>query len=178
MNIQDIQPSHFEMVIKLIEIIIWPITLFVIILLFKRNFQSAFQRLGSIKADATGIAITFEKQLEATKQLFDKIKPRAVSKSSTSIKPSENQTGTAYNQVLTMRKDLVNFLKRKSEVAGFERNISLPTQMCTKLVANNIIETDQAQMIEALLNLTAKATTNTSQAQADSIQQLFNKIEL
>jgi len=50
--------------------------------------------------------------------------------------------------------------------------------MCTKLVANNIIETDQAQMIEALLNLTAKATTNTSQAQADSIQQLFNKIEL
>ena len=48
--------------------------------------------------------------------------------------------------------------------------------MYTKLVANNIIETDQAQMIEALLNLTANATT--SQAEAESTQQLFNKIEL
>jgi hypothetical protein len=76
MNIQNIQPNYFEMVIKLIEIIIWPITLFVIILLFKRNFQSTFQRLVSIKANAASIAITFEKQLEATKQWFDNIKPK------------------------------------------------------------------------------------------------------
>jgi hypothetical protein len=76
MNIQNIQPNYFEMVIKLIEIIIWPITLFVIILLFKRNFQSTFQRLVSIKANAASISITFEKQLEATKQWFDNIKPK------------------------------------------------------------------------------------------------------
>jgi hypothetical protein len=76
MNVQNIQPNYFEMVIKLIEIIIWPIILFVIISLFKRNFQSTFQRLGSFKADATGIAITFEKQLEATKQWFANIKPK------------------------------------------------------------------------------------------------------
>lgn len=178
MKLPFLQPSNFEMFIKLIETLIWPITLLIIILLFRKNFQNVFNRLGSIKADTTGIAITFDKELEATKKLFEKIKPKVTSKSGVGIKTQVNREGTPYNQVMNVRNDLVDYLISKSETAGLKVDVQFPNQMSTQLLAHNSIATEKAQMINALLHLTEKADINTSQAQADVIHKLFNQINL
>lgn len=178
MNLSVLQTNNLEVIIKLIDTLVWPVTLLVIILLFRKNLQNGFNRIGSIKADTTGIAITFDKQLEATEKLFEQIKPQAISKSSAHIKPQANREATPYNQILNVRNNLINFLITKSKANNLDFNAQLPSYMCSQLLRNNTIQVNQAQMIEALLNLTANANENTTQKQADAVHQLLAQVDI
>ena len=55
--------------IRIIEIIIWPATLIVVLILFKKNIKSIFDRVGSFEASATGLSMTFQEKIEETKKL-------------------------------------------------------------------------------------------------------------
>ncbi len=178
MELIVVQVSKLESFIKLIDILIWPCTFLIIILLFRKNLQNAFNRIGSIKADATGIAITFDKQLEATAKLFQQIQPKAISKSSASIKTAAKSDGSPFEQVLSVRDDIVHFLTVKSKALGLDVDPQLPSHMCSQLLLHNAIKVEQAQMIQALLNLIATANDSTTQAQANLVQQLLNRTEV
>ena len=54
--------------IRIIEIIIWPATLIVVLILFKKNIKSIFDRVGSFEASATGLSMTFQEKIEETKK--------------------------------------------------------------------------------------------------------------
>ncbi len=172
------QASNFEMVIKLIDLIIWPVTLLVIVLIFRRNFSNAFERLGSIKADASGLAINFEKKLEETKQLFDKIKPKNISKAGVGIKTYVNQNDSPYKEVLDIRSDIINYLRLKSETAGLDADTLSPQELTNRLLNLNKLDENQAKMISAMLDLTNNADANTTKQQAESINNLFKQIEI
>lgn len=176
MNLILFQLNTFEAIVKLIDTLIWPVTLLVILLLFRKNLQNAFNRIGSISADSTGIAITFDKQLEATEKLFDKIKPTATSKSTININPLVNRDGTPYTQVLNVRTIIIDFLITKSKSLNLDTHLQDPNHLCNQLLLNNAIQINQAQMIQALLNLTGTANENTTQLQADAVNQLLNQV--
>lgn len=178
MILESTETSTFEMVIKLIDSIIWPVTLLLIVLIFRRKLNNAFQRIGSIKADSSGIAINFDKKLEETKKIFSSVKPMAIAKEAIGIKTYMNQSDTPYKQVLDVRSSIINYLKLKSEAAGLNTDSLLPNQILNRLQSVNKIESDQAKMIDAMLDLTNNASANTTREQADMVESLFGQIEM
>ena len=75
-------PTVFQQVINLLEIIIWPITLLIGLLFFKDQIAKVINSVGSIKAGASGFEMSFinEKLQEATKKIgigSDGIKAKA-----------------------------------------------------------------------------------------------------
>lgn len=75
-------PTVFQQVINLLEIIIWPITLLIGLLFFKDQIAKVINSVGSIKAGASGFEMSFinEKLQEATKKIgigSDVIKAKA-----------------------------------------------------------------------------------------------------
>lgn len=173
-----LQTETLELLIKLIDSLIWPITLFGIIFLFRKNFRDAFSRLGSLKADASGIAITFDKQIEKTKELFDKLKPGPITKSSSSIKTYVNQTDSPYKQILEIRSNLINYLKLKSDEAGIVTESYAPVALANRLHEVSAITSSQATMIQAMLKITNEADASATVSQANEINRLFQKIEI
>ncbi len=178
MIIETTETATLEMVIKLIDSIIWPVTLLLIVLIFRRKLNNAFQRLGSIKADSSGIAINFDKQLEDTKKIFNAIKPKAIAKEAIGIKTYMNQSDTPYKQILDVRSSIINYLKLKSEAASLNTDSLLPNQISKSLLNLHKIEPDQAKMIDAMLELTKNANANTTQEQADIVDTLFEQINI
>lgn len=63
------EASGFEQVIDLLDVLIWPLTVFFCLLLFKNQIAKIIGSLGSIKAGTDGIELNFieEKLQEATK---------------------------------------------------------------------------------------------------------------
>ncbi|MFC7357197.1 hypothetical protein ACFQO1_05835 [Jejudonia soesokkakensis] len=173
-----IEVDTLELLIKLIDSLIWPITLFGIIFLFRKNFRDAFSRLGSLKADASGFAITFDKQIEKTKELFDKLKPGPTTKSSTNIKTYVNQTDSPYKQILEIRSNIINYLKLKSDEAGIVTDSYAPMALTNRLQEVGAISSSQSTMIQAMLKITNEADASATVSQANEINSLFQKIEI
>jgi len=82
------EPIGFEQLISLLEVIIWPLTIFLCLLLFKNQIAKIIGSLGSIKAGTQGIELNFieEKLQEATKLIG--IGPSGIkAKGGSTIKP-------------------------------------------------------------------------------------------
>ena len=173
-----LQANSFELLIKLIDSTIWPLTLLAIILIFRKKFSEAFNRLGSLKADASGFAITFDKQIEETKQLFQKLKPQAVTKSGGGIKTYVNQHDSPYKQILEIRSNIINFLKLKSDEAGIVTESYEPVALVDRLLDVAAISSSQNAMIKAMLRITNEADASATGTQANEINELFHKIEI
>jgi hypothetical protein len=95
------EPSKFQQFTNLLDVIIWPLTVFLCLLLFKNQIAKIIGSLGSIKAGTDGIELNFieEKLQEATKIIgigpggikakgSGRIKPKGM----TSIKPKGSES--------------------------------------------------------------------------------------
>ena len=173
-----IEVNTLELIIALIDSLIWPLTLLAIIFLFRKNFREAFKRLGSFKADASGIAMTFDKQIEDTKELFQKLKPGLVTKNVAGIKTNTNKGETPYKQILEVRNRIINFLKVKSDEAGILTASYSPLALANRLNEVSAISSSQTAMIQAMLKITNDADANATRTQANEITELFHTIEL
>jgi hypothetical protein len=178
MQAQLIQADTLDLLIKLIDTLIWPFTLFAIVFIFRKNFREAFNRLGSFKADASGIAFTFDKQIEDTKELFQKLKPQPITKEGVGIKTYVNQSDSPYKQILEVRSNIINFLKLKSDEAGIVTESYSPVALAERLNDVSAISLPQTKMIQAMLKITNDADANATRAQANEINELFHKIEI
>ena len=54
----------FENINQLISHIIWPLTVLIILWMYRRHLSGVIKRLGSFEAGATGISMTFDNKLE------------------------------------------------------------------------------------------------------------------
>ncbi len=169
--------STFELLIQLIEVLIWPASLVLIMWMFRRSFSGAINRMGSIKADGSGISLTFEKKIEEAKQIFNQLSTTVISKDGTSIRPSGKRK-TPYEQVLAINSNLNEDIKDQAVEANVVIAGLSPQQITEKLSETGVLTIQQAKKINALQELLNAADDSISRNQADQVEMLYDKIEL
>jgi hypothetical protein len=169
----------FELIIKLVEVIIWPLCLFVILLIYKRDFAKAFQRLGSIKADTTGISMVFDQKIEAAKRLAQQIVPKQTTKSATDIQISdENLNRQPFDQLKKMQFELENKLKT------FAQNYNIPfanlntIQLSNKLKEIGVISIQNAKLIESFIDIADIADKRLTSKHLIDCKTIYDSIQL
>ena len=167
---------QIDSVLKLLEIIIWPATLFVIILLFRKQFKDAMERLGSFKADATGISMSFEPKLDAAKKIFSALKPEGTAKSTVSLHESTSFTGSPQEQLRQIKTELHNSLVELAEEANINPSGKSTAALNRELADRSIVKKDSYHLIEALLDVIAAAPPSITQSQVSEIKQMYNSI--
>lgn len=171
--VNDLTP--IQEVINLLDVIIWPITLIVALILFKRNLASIIQRLGSFEAGATGISLSFQNKIEATKQLLLPGANGTQSKSATSINAREN---TPFHQLLDIREALNGQMIHKAQLNDIPTGDTSSLELNEKLKEIGGITLKNAQVFEALMDLTGSGDTTISQSQVDEVKNLYDTIQL
>ena len=97
-------PSNYEITFRFVEILIWPVVFFLIILLFRRNFKDAMGRLGSIRADATGVSLTFDNLLDSATEKFKKTRTIGTAKSTTTLGSEGKSDKLPYERLIEIKK--------------------------------------------------------------------------
>jgi|GEM_PF-4119165 len=162
--------------IALIEAVIWPASLLIIILVFRKNIANSFNRLGSITANASGLSLNFEAALEAAKDVFEDGKiEEATAKSGVSIN-GKSKVLEPYEQLIAIKQSIEKTLL---EIAA-EQNI--PTQgksfeaLNATLAQNNILSPSNSQKIAALLTAVNTAPLSIKRHQVSDLQQMYESI--
>ncbi|WGK64476.1 hypothetical protein [Croceiramulus getboli] len=148
----DTSLEWFKEIIKLVDVIIWPLIVFCFVLMFRPYFAQAFKRLGSIQAGATGIAMTFDKKIDETKALLKQIRPKDQSKSASrrlsSSTQSDEQLGL--NQIEIGVEQHLQALAEQNEV---DVNGLNTLEINTKLKDRGIILLQKKKLIDHLIDL-------------------------
>lgn len=165
-----------ETFLRLVEIIIWPLTLFVIIMMFRGQFRNAMERLGSFKADASGISLSFEPKLDAAKKIFAALQSDDAAKSGVSLKPTNNFTGTPQEQLSQIKAKLHSTLVELAAEAQVATSGKSAAALCKELQQRGVIKNDSGHLIGALLEVIDAAPATISQAQLDEIEKMYNSI--
>jgi len=166
----------FELLIQLLEVIIWPVTLLIIILLFRRKFSSAISRLGSIKASSSGFSMTFDSMLGAAKQKFTSLKPDSVAKSKASVLSQTTHTDKPFKQLVDIKDKLEKTLVDLAQEAGMDVGQKSSKTLCKELEGRGIISGENSSLMLALMEVVNAAPLKISQTQVDDIKTLYNAI--
>lgn len=163
----------FEAIIKLFEVILWPFTLLFILIFFRKYLSNAMQRIGSMKVDNTGISMTFDKALEQTKEVFNKIRPEQVAKG---MKALGGDFETPYEQLKTVKGKLESTLAFLATEQGISIQNTSYGEICKQLVAKGSLSEDQSKLMQSLLQVMNTATTSITQKQVEEIKVLYGSI--
>jgi hypothetical protein len=165
-----------ETLIKLLEVIIWPGTLLIIILMFRSQFKNAMGRMGSFKADSTGISMTFEPKLDAAKKVFAALKPGGSSKSTPKLQGTVAATGTPREQLDQIASELKTTLVELGEEANLNVAGKPGKELCVELERSGVITHESGTLIATLLEVISAAPATISQSQADEITAMYRAI--
>lgn len=190
------EPGAFEQIINLLEVIIWPLTVFGGLLLFRKHFSKLISSLGSIKAGAQGFEMNFieDKLQEATKLIGigtsgivskdgGGIIPKdggGIIPKDSKIIPKKSHAETPYQELLELQDMINQKLKLKTSQSGISVNGSSNFALTNDLVDNNIINNQTARQLKTLIELnniglnSPKITYN----QVSQMKTLFNNISI
>lgn len=172
-------PTTFELYIQLLETIIWPLVLFAVMIIFRKRFSSAMNRMGSFKASSTGITIDFNDKISEAKDVFKNITEGATAKSGGLIDP--NGTGipkTPYDDLMNLRSQMDLTLKEKATALNMPVDGFTTSQICHRLKDIGAIPLEKAKMIHTILDLIYSAKKDVKQNQVDQIRELYKEIKL
>lgn len=172
MILQQHTPSNFELTIELIQVLVWPVTLLIILFLFRRYFKEAMQRLGSINAGASGISLNFSKKIEEAKQIAKALTPIS-GVPSAAINPTDTSTKTPRQQLTEIRKNIDTTLQNLATANKLPLNDKDTLAMTNELKDVGIIPIDKARLVEALVALTETPNANVTQDQVNEIRALY-----
>lgn len=167
-------PSDFELIIKLLEVIIWPLIFFFIMAMFRKQIAQIIDRLGSLKADSTGVSLVFEKKLAEAKQLVAKIQPKATA----DIVVSSDTQDLPYHQLITLRAQLEHQLHDLAQNNHIDNSNSSSFDILEKLKETGALNIKNAKAIHVLVDLINAADATTTQRQVNEVKALLNKIQL
>lgn len=165
--------SKTELLIKLVEVTIWPLTLLLILFLFKKNFADAFNRLGAIKADSTGLSLTFEKALETTKSKFQMNKPEEMFKSNSIIQNEDSTSTPPYKQLMDVKESLETAIIELATEEGMETLGKNSNLLINDLKNKGVLNNQKSELIQALLHLIQMARMDISQTQINEIKKMY-----
>ena len=168
--------SVIDIILKVIDTVVWPGTILVIILLFRKKFGSAMDRLGSFEASATGVSMSFEPKLDQAKKLFNELKPGGVKKSAVGIQGLDHMEKSPMEQVMELRREIiktVHELATENNVDTFDRSTAA---LCAELANKGVISKDNATLLSTLMNVLDSATPNITAVQVAEIRDMYNAI--
>jgi hypothetical protein len=175
------QPNFLDQITNLLEVLVWPLTVFGGLLLFRKHFSKLINSLGSIKAGAQGFEMNFieEKLQEATK-LIGIGSMEILAKSGSSIIPKSNHAETPYQELLELQDMINQKLKNRLSSKNITTNGASNFALVSELANNNIIDNQKARQLKSLIELTNMAlnTPKISPSQVAQMKQLFNNISL
>ncbi len=171
--------STFELIIKLVEVTIWPLCLFAVLLIYKQHFAKAFQRLGSIKADTTGISMVFDQKIEAAKKMVQQIVPKQIQKTAVDIQvDNENLNQLPFDQLKKLQFELENKLKSFAKTYNIPHANFNPLQLSNKLKEIGVISIQNAKLIESFFDIADAADKQLTQKHLVDIKSLYDAIQL
>lgn len=164
--------KYLETVTDALGHLVWPITLLLILFYFRRNFTEIFRRLSAIKADTTGIAMNFERQLSEVEELSVVHASDATSKSAASLASSPHE------QLLLIRNQLRE--KLAEEVIAFNKDAEDKsiTDLFHQLIKLDRFTVKEERFIKSLIDLVNTHETGISQAQVNRIKLLLHRMPL
>ncbi|MDO9038163.1 MAG: hypothetical protein Q7U59_07440 [Lutibacter sp.] len=168
--------ANFELIIKLIEIIIWPLTLFLILFFFRKSFTGVFQRLGTLKVDSSGIAMSFEKELEVAKSTFELNRPEIMSRGKSSFIIENTSNEPPFQQLMTIKQSLDKALIDLASEEGIDVSDKSGVFLCNALEEKGVISKQKSELTKSLLKLVNMARMDISQSQMDIIKKMYNAL--
>lgn len=168
--------GFFEVLVSLIDAVVWPVTLLIILILFRKNFGEAIQRLGSLKADKTGISLTFQSKLDKAKGLFKGIGAKSISKSSELGVNTSSSFGSPKEQLLGIHNDIETRLKNIAKENNIDVTSNNAHQVCNTFKEIGVFDLQKAELTKTLLDLTASPDAMISQQQVDEVKSLYQAI--
>jgi len=172
-----LDPTIMEHIIHLLEVIIWPLTVIVGLLFFKKHIGKIIGSLGSIKAGAQGIEMNFidEKLKEATKLIGTN---GVEAKSGGTIITKGSHAVTPYQELLEIRDALTNKIRDKARENNIPTDNLSSLALADKLVENNIITRQSGRHFSMLMDLTNIGTHSITQLQVNQIKALYNHLSI
>lgn len=164
---------YIDQLIRLLDVIIWPLTLLIILSWFKSELQGFFKNLKKIQAGADGVSFeSFERQFSKTRELFP---ASTLSKSSTTKSPQE--VTFKLNSNLSPSQQIRNWHDELSDIttSGTSSN---PEEALEQLRASGRIRLEEYQKRKNLLQLTGMTTGQLSKNELIEIQSYLNNLEL
>lgn len=171
--------STFEIINTFIGHIIWPLTLLIIFLVFRKQITKKMDKLNSIDASSTGISLKFEEELDAAiEEIVEAAeeKPKLVSKSGAKIgqEVKENKPETPVAMLLALRDEMNQKIVKKSDAVGIETSGRSSAQLLDALETQNEITQKEHKRWSRLLELTHAVDQNITKGQVNKVRLLFN----
>lgn len=178
-----------EQIIKLLDVIIWPLTVLIGLLFFRKHIGKIISSLGSIKAGAQGFEMNFieDKLQEATKLIG--IGSSGISakdggginpKSGGGISPKKSHAETPYQELLELQDSINQKLKTIASQNGMTTTSVSNFALTNELTDRDIIKPHTARELKALIELNNLGLNSPkiTYAQVTQMKNLFNKISL
>ena len=161
----------------LIAVIIWPLTLVICFMIFRKQLRELIGRVGSFKATKDGLEMTFQDKLDDLKAL-PALKAAGTSKSAGTIEIKGSKAGTPYEQLLELRDVLNNKIIGKAKGLNIETNNMSNLAISDKLKEVGGITLQQSKAFDALIDLTNSASPNITQSQVDQVRSLVHNLDI
>lgn len=168
--------SNFELTIKLIEIVIWPLTLFLILFFFRKSFRGIFQRIGTLKVDSSGIAMSFEKELEVAKSTFETNRPEKMGKGKSSFDVGNTSNDPPFQQLMVIKQSLDKALTDLASEEGIDITNKSGVSLCNALEAKGAISNQKSELTKSLLKVVNMARMDITQSHLDTIKKMYNAL--
>lgn len=161
--------KKIQLIIDILEVVTWPITLLLLIILFRKYFISALSRLGSLQAGATGFTMTFDQKITEAKQLLKGIQPKNSAKENLS---------SHFSKLLEMKLELNAKLVQLATANNVDAANKSYVQLCDELQEIGIITIQKSTLIITFFDLANSADTTLSEENFNVTEELFNSIHI
>jgi len=164
---------------NLISHLIWPLTVIIILLIFRKNLAHIFKRLGSLEATAQGLSMTFDNQIEEAESVVFS-KPEALSKSGVKIKSgiSSPKPKSPHYQLLAIRADLREMILEKAQGCNIDAQNKSSLELRDELIDKGELTSGKAHAYTVLINLTSSAGPEITNAQVKKIKYMYEHLSL
>lgn len=169
--------TMLEIVNTFIGHTIWPLTILVIFLVFRKQIVRKMDNLNSIDASSTGISLNFEQQLDNTIEkmvLEEEEPPKLVAKSAVQIGGEIKAVyKTPVETLLELRDKMNQKIVKKAESAGIESAGKSSAELLNALETNMEITSNEHKRWSQLIHLTNSVDQNISMSQVNKVKLLF-----
>lgn len=175
------EPNILEQITRLLEVVIWPLTVFAGLLLFRKHFSKLINSIGSIKAGAQGFEMNFiEEKLQEVTKLIGINSSDILAKSGGGIIPKSSHADSPYQELLELQDTINQKLKEILSAKNIPITGISNFALVSSLSDNSIIDGQKARQLKSLIELTNLGlhAPNISKSQVEQMKTLFYNIAL
>jgi hypothetical protein len=174
--------TYLGFISKLIESLIWPITLLLIFIIFRKHFVNLMQKLSGIDASSTGISLKFDQQIDDAIESILPLKEDSAVISKSSITIDEQieveLPKTPFQQMLFLRDELNHRIILKSQEFNISSIHKSTIELKNELVKANAITNYDAKLFQTLIDLTNACDNTISQTQVNKVKLLYKNLKI